>query len=364
MSQRTNYVIVPIEDWIIGNHVVSRCVIDRDRYQSVPITYQGKPFFLKICNLYCRYGAEQYESDSSDFDTRSHWFLKLEFEDLCAQKIKQFDQFMIDQGVSHASQWFNKPGTSRQWFKEHYLPMCRRKMTNGWIRFDLKPYIKAKFVVDRNQHGMFRTDVFDEKCQLINSITQETITKILPRNCYCSVILYGSIALLPEQTEYTMSWSLYQVKIDLSPLGHWPKKGVCLFIDESNTIPIITGVINEDEDEDEEEENKKDEKPTLTIVRPKPKVILPTKSEVIPSQSEVTISKLDDTLPPQSHPIENTRDQIKTMRTASRRAKKARAKEKKKKKEKEKENEQTKEEDVDEDENINEWKIVMKKKFY
>ena len=59
MSQRTNYVVVPIEDWNVENHVVSHLILGQipDQFRSVPIMYQDKPFFLKIPNLYCRYGS-------------------------------------------------------------------------------------------------------------------------------------------------------------------------------------------------------------------------------------------------------------------------------------------------------------------
>ena len=48
--------------------------------------------------------AEQYYTTKTE--SPDIWYVKMEFDDSCAQKIYQFDQFMIEQGLMHALQWF------------------------------------------------------------------------------------------------------------------------------------------------------------------------------------------------------------------------------------------------------------------
>jgi hypothetical protein len=312
-SKETTFDIISPKNWDISNHVCGPAKLNKNgQGKSAQITYRTRRFYLKTPKMFCPFGAGKPKPKAGDKEKETdQWSLQMVFgpEDkecqVFQEKAKQFDQFMIDEGVKPENNvgWLGSSKSklfSREVVESKYKPLVKFSMKDGEVLTQYPPFIRAAFPTDYKEPHDFNCEFYDKDNEMMTVSTSasnaDSITKKIPPGSFCSALLSGSIWCTGGG--YGVSWKVQQIKV-FPAKGTLPK-GKCLVDDpeddeevEEEEAPVKPQskapekekekVVAKDEDEDEEEEGDEeiDEEGDEEIIEEEAEIIAPAPAPVV-----------------------------------------------------------------------------------
>lgn len=253
------YHVLTPNTWKPELHVFSKVKPNKSgQGKTVPLSYEGKRFYVKTPKMYCPFGASfPKPKPGESVPLVPSWSLQMalgdsqECQDFLNQ-IQNFDDIVIDMGseTSNSVAWLggskSKP-MSREVVESKYTTMLKYPTTkDGDINGDYPPFIRVKIPTPWVKDGdsspsTFQCEIYDNNNNLLD-VSPRTgdpncINTVIRPGSYCSALIYATNVWCNNSTGFGVSWKIQQLKV-------FPPKGIprgnCLL----------------DDPEDEEEDHK------------------------------------------------------------------------------------------------------------
>lgn len=181
------------------------------------LNYDGRPLVMQVGPLETPFGLSVFDKIPGA-PPKYTVDLKLRGYDDAASNPKvaaiynalhSLDEFMLDQGVKNAKQWF-KGDKSREVLSELYTPTVKfAKDSDG----NLKPYPPTIKLQLRQRDGKFETAVFDDKKRPLTDIPLEDVLvkgAVLTSLIQCTGVWFAG-------GKFGLSWKAIQIRADRVP---------------------------------------------------------------------------------------------------------------------------------------------------
>jgi len=258
------------------------------------MNYDGGMFVFQTPSCRLPYGMSVFDKAGP---VKYSVDLSLQGYDEAASKMAQFhealtrlDEYMIDQGVKNAKQWF-KAELSRDVIKAFYSPTIRIALDKDGNRKPYPPTVKTSLKQKRDSQD-FDIQCYDEKKQLYRGIPlEELLVKGAQMTCLmqCTGVWFAG-------SKFGLSWKLSQALITSLPQN----SRSFTFIDDGDSsastaaAPVKSkgsaaqapvAAVEEEEEEEEEEED---------AVFQAPAPVVKTVAKVVPVAVAVAAESVDD----------------------------------------------------------------------
>lgn len=263
-SNEDGFDIITTSSWDINKHVCGAAKLNKSgQGKSATLTYNGRKFYLRTPKMYCPFGASKPKPKPGEkAQENAQWSVQFVFgDDKESQefynKVSDFDQFMIDEGLKLENNvgWLGGSRTkpySREVVESKYSTMIKYSKKDGEAQKQYPPFIRASLPTLYNEPSEFNCELYDQYNNLLDvspSITApNSVTGVISPGCWCTALIIGSIWCNPSG--FGVSWRIAQIKIYPSK-GSLPK-GKCMIDD-----PKIDD--EEEKEEGEKENNDHDE---------------------------------------------------------------------------------------------------------
>lgn len=179
------------------------------------LNYDGRPLVMQIGPLETPFGLSVFDKTSPP---KYSVDLKLRGYDDPVNNSKTatiynalhaLDEFMLDQGVKNAKQWF-KGDKSREVLSELYTPVVKfAKDAEG----NLKPYPPTIKISLRQRDGKFETQIYDDKKRPLTDVPLEDVLvkgSIITTLIQCTGVWFAG-------GKFGLSWKAIQIRADKVP---------------------------------------------------------------------------------------------------------------------------------------------------
>lgn len=179
------------------------------------VNYDGRPLVMQIGPLETPFGLSVFDKTSPP---KYSVDLKLRGYDDATNNPKtatiynalhSLDEFMLDQGVKNAKQWF-KGDKSREVLSELYTPVVKfAKDAEG----NLKPYPPTVKISLKQRDGKFETQLYDDKKRPLTDVPLEDVLvkgAIITTLIQCTGVWFAG-------GKFGLSWKAIQIRADKVP---------------------------------------------------------------------------------------------------------------------------------------------------
>jgi len=192
--QFSSPVTVEAHEWDIKN--VSFATL---RTMKNPTLKMGRiqNMHLKTPFMYCPFGATHVYQNVGESQTHQGWTIHMNLmEGSFQKKTEEFDQWMLNE-ATNPTNWVQWLGTktktfAREMVETKYCRMTKYPHRNGERLSQFPPFIRVSLPVTYEEPYQLSCDVYNKNKKLA-PIAVNKITDTIPRECWCSATLMGTL---------------------------------------------------------------------------------------------------------------------------------------------------------------------------